>query len=72
MKTGKAGVSVVIASDIWQPLMEIRAQLDAYCPGTPTPVDETLREIITHYKSCPRTQEEMESFSERAKAWKRA
>jgi len=72
MKTGKTGVSVVIASDIWEPLMEIRAQLDAYCPGAPTPVDETLREVISHYKSCPRTQDEMESFAKRAKAWKRA
>lgn len=70
MKTGKAGVSVVIAPDIWEPLMEIRAQLDAYCPGAPTPVDEALREVITHYKSCPRTQEEMEAFSKRARAWK--
>lgn len=71
MKTDKSGVSIVLTSDIWKPLMEIRAQLDAYCPGAPTPVEETLREIITHYKSCPRTQEEMVAFSERARVWKR-
>lgn len=70
MKSGKTGVSIVIPSDIWEPLMEIRAQLDAYCPGAPTPIEETLREIAMHYKSCPRTEDEMDDFCKRAKAWK--
>jgi hypothetical protein len=70
MKTDKSGVSVFVPMDIWQSLTEIRAQLDSYCPGAPTPIDEVLREIITHYKGCPRAQEEMDAFCERAKAWK--
>lgn len=71
MNKGKGnGVSVVIPSDVWQPLMEVRAQLDSFCPGAPTPVEETLRELIIHYKKCPRAQEEMDDFCERAKAWK--
>ena len=73
MSKGKTGgVSVVIPSDIWQPLMEVRAQLDSFCPGAPTPIEEALRELITHYKKCPRAQDEMEDFCERAKAWKRS
>jgi hypothetical protein len=70
MKTSKTGVSVMIPADIWQSLTEIRSQLDASCPGTPTPIEETIREISLHYKSCPRAEEEMDTFSERAKAWK--
>ncbi len=65
-----AGVTVVIPVDIWRPLAEIRAQLDALCPGAPTPVEEALREIITHYSHCPRAQDEADAFCERAKAWK--
>jgi hypothetical protein len=70
MKTSKTGVSVTIPSDIWQYLTEIRSQLDASCPGAPTPIEEAMREIALHYKSCPRTEGEMETFCERAKAWK--
>lgn len=70
MKTSKSGVSVSIPSDIWQSLTEIRSQLDAWCPGEPTPIEEAIREIALHYKSCPRTEDEMEAFCKRAKAWK--
>ena len=70
MKSDRKGVSIVITSEIWQPLMEVRAQLDAFCPGAPTPIEEALREIVSHYKSCPRTEDEMDAFCERAKAWK--
>ncbi len=71
MKSSKtAGVTVVIPADIRNPLMEVRAQLDALCPGAPTPVEEALREIITHYEHCPRAQDEADAFCERAKAWK--
>jgi len=68
--TSKGGVPLVIPSDIWQPLAEVRAQLDALCPGLPTPIEEALREIVIHYKGCPRTQDEIEAFCERARAWK--
>ncbi len=71
MKADKGGVSVVIPMDVWQSLTEIRLQLDSYVPGTPTPIEETLREITLHYKSCPRAEGDIEKFSERAKAWKR-
>jgi len=72
MSQGKTrGVTVVIPADIWQPLMEIRAELDAFCPGAPTPVEEALREVIQHYARCPRAQGEMEDFCKKAKAWKR-
>ena len=72
MKSSKPqGVTLVIPSDIWQPLTEIRANLDALCPGTPTPVEEVLREVIAHYERCPRAEEEAEEFCERAKAWKK-
>ena len=70
MKTSKTGVSISIPSDIWQYLTEIRSQLDAWCPGAPTPIEEAIREIALHYKSCPRTEDEMEAFCKRAKAWK--
>ena len=43
MKSSKtAGVTVVIPGRIWQPLAEIRSQLDALCPGAegrPAPFD---------------------------------
>jgi len=71
MKSDKSGVSVFLPMEIWQSLTEIRSQLDSYCPGTPTPIEEALREIVMHYKGCPRAQEEMDAFCERAKAWKR-
>jgi len=70
MKSSKTGVTVSIPAEIWQPLAEIRSQLDALCPGAPTPVEEALREVITHYAHCPRAQEEAEDFCEKAKAWK--
>jgi len=72
MKSSKTagGVTVVIPVDIWRPLAEIRAQLDALCPGAPTPVEEALREIVMHYEHCPRAQDEADAFCERAKAWK--
>jgi hypothetical protein len=71
MKSDKTqGVTVVIPVEIWRPLAEIRAQLDALCPGAPTPVEEALREIIMHYARCPRVQDEADAFCARAKAWK--
>jgi len=70
MKSDRAGVSVVIPMDIWQSLTEIRLQLDSYCPGPPTPIEEALREIALHYKSCPRVEADIAAFSKRAKAWK--
>lgn len=71
MKSDKPGVSIIVPIDIWQSLTEVRLQLDSYCPGAPTPIEEALREIVHHYKGCPRAQDEMEDFCERAKAWKR-
>jgi hypothetical protein len=71
MATNKTGVPLVVPSDVWQPLMEIRAQLDSFCPGAPTPVEEALREVINHYKHCPRTLDEVDAFCERAQAWKK-
>jgi hypothetical protein len=71
MKADKPGISVLVPADLWQSLTEIRLQLDSYCPGAPTPIEEALREIVLHYKGCPRTQDEMDAFCERAKAWKR-
>jgi hypothetical protein len=71
MKASKnPGVTVTIPLDIWQPLTEVRAQLDAACSGPPTPVEEVLREIIAHYERCPHAQDEAEAFCEKAKAWK--
>jgi hypothetical protein len=71
MKTSKTGVTVTIPIDIWQPLTEVRSQLDAACPGAPTPVEEVLREVISHYERCSHAQEEAEAFCEKAKAWKK-
>lgn len=73
MKTDKKGVSIVIPADVWQSLTEIRLQLDSYCPGPPTPIEEALREVTLHYKRCPRVESESEiaAFSERAKVWKK-
>jgi hypothetical protein len=71
MKSDKTGVTINVPQDIWQPLMEIRAQLDSSCPGAPTPIEEALREMIIHYKGCPRTEEEMDAFCRRAQTWKR-
>jgi len=72
MKPKTQGVTVLIPTEIWQPLTEIRAQLDALCPGAPTPVEEVLREVLLHYERCPRVQDEADAFCERAKAWKQS
>lgn len=66
----KEGVPLTIPSDVWEPLMEVRAQLDSLVPGAPTPVEEALREVVNHYKHCPRAMEEADSFRRRASAWK--
>lgn len=70
MATSKSGVPVNIPSDVWQPLMEVRAQLDSLCPGPPTPVEEALREVINHYKHCTKAMDEVDGFRKRAQAWK--
>jgi hypothetical protein len=51
--------------------MEVRAQLDSLCPGSPTPVAEVLREVINHYKHCSKAMDEVDDFCKRAKAWKK-
>jgi hypothetical protein len=71
MATSKQGVPLSIPSDVWQPLMEVRAQLDSLCPGPPTPVEEALREVINHYKHCTKALDEVDDFCKRAQAWKR-
>ena len=71
MAASKQGVPVVIPSDVWQPLMEIRSQLDSECPGAPTPIEELLREIVRHYERCDKAADEAEEFCKRAQAWKR-
>ena len=71
MSTSKEGVPVTIPLEVWQHLMETRAQLDALCPGAPTPIGEMLREVVTHYKHCGRVVEEMDDFCKRAQAWKK-
>jgi len=71
MSATKAGVTMVIPADIWRPLAEIRAQLDAHCPGAPTPMEEALREVVAHYERCSNAEKEMDDFCERAKAWKK-
>jgi len=71
MATNKSGVPLTIPSDVWQHVMEVRAQLDSFCPGPPTPVEEALREIVNHYKHCPKTLDEMDDFCKRASAWKK-
>jgi len=71
MSSGKKGVPMNIPSDVWQPLMEVRAQLDSLCPGPPTPVEEALREVINHYKHCPKALDEVNDFCARAQAWKK-
>ena len=62
---------ITIPSDVWQPLMEVRAQLDSLCPGPPTPVEEALREVIRHYKQCTKALDEVDEFCKRAQAWKK-
>jgi hypothetical protein len=50
--------------------MEVRAQLDALCPGAPTPIEEMLREVVSHYKRCDRAMDEANDFCRKAQAWK--
>lgn len=71
MATSKQGVPVSIPPDVWQPLMEVRAQLDALCPGAPTPIEEMLREVVNHYKRCDKAMDEADDFCKRAQAWKK-
>jgi hypothetical protein len=70
VKSDKGSVPLHIPPDIWQPLAEVRSELDALCPGPPTPIEEAIREVVRHYKHCTKTQEEIDAFCERAKAWK--
>ncbi len=71
MATRNQGVPVTIPPEVWQPLMEVRAQLDSLCPGAPTPIEEMLREVVNHYKHCPKAMEEADDFCKRAQAWKK-
>jgi len=71
MASKKTGVPLELPPDVWQPLMEVRSQLDSFCPGPPTPVEEALREILRHYQHCTKTLDEMDDFCKRAKAWKK-
>ena len=70
MNSNKPSVPLRIPADIWEPLVEIRTQLDAECPGQPTPIEEALREVIHHYRHCANTESEAEDFCKRAQAWK--
>ncbi|HZW85778.1 MAG TPA: hypothetical protein VFE91_07760 [Nitrososphaerales archaeon] len=71
MATAKQGVPVNVPYDVWQPLMEVRSQLDSACPGAPTPIEELLRELVNHYKHCENAVAEAEDFCKRAQAWKK-
>ena len=71
MAERKQEVPINIPSDVWQPLMEIRAQLASECPGKPTPIEELLREVVSHYERCDRAAEEAEDFCKRAQTWKK-
>lgn len=71
MATSKQGVPVTVPTDVWQHLMEIRAQLDSACPGAPTPIEELLREVVGHYRRCDRAVDEATEFCKRAQAWKK-
>jgi len=68
----KRGVPVEIPMDVWQPMMEVRAQLDSECPGAPTPIEEVLREVVEHYRRCEKAVGEADEFCKRAQAWKKA
>ncbi len=72
MANSKQGVPVVVPADVWQPLMEIRAQLDSQCPGAPTPIEELLREVISHYRKCEKAVGEAAEFCKKAQAWKKS
>jgi len=71
MKATKGSVPLQIPADIWQPLVEIRTQLDALVPGAPTPIEEALREVIIHYRHCAHVEEDIEAFKNRSKTWKK-
>lgn len=71
MAMSKQGVPVVVPTDVWQNLMEVRAQLDSACPGAPTPIEELLREVIGHYRRCDRAVDEVTEFCKRAQSWKK-
>jgi len=71
MASSKEGVPVTIPADVWQKLMEVRAQLDSQCPGAPTPIGEMLREVVDHYERCDKAMEEADDFCKRAQAWKK-
>lgn len=66
------GVPVVVPNDVWQLMMEVRAQLDSECPGAPTPIEELLREVFSHYGRCEKAVGEAEDFCKRAQAWKKS
>lgn len=70
MDSKKGSVPIQIPPDIWQPLAEVRTQLDALVPGPPTPIEEALREVVNHYRHCAHTEEDIESFRKRSAAWK--
>ncbi len=67
----ESGVPVRIPSEVWQHLMEVRAQLDSECPGAPTPIGEMLKEVVDHYRRCDRAMDEADDFCKRAQAWKK-
>jgi hypothetical protein len=69
--TASNDVPITIPADIWQPLAEVRAQLDSLCPGPPTPIAEAIREVVSHYMGCSRTEGEQEAFCKRAQTWKK-
>lgn len=71
MAASRQGVPVLVPEDVWRPLMEIRAHLDSECPGAPTPIEELLREIVSHYERCSKAADEAEEFCKRAQAWKK-
>jgi hypothetical protein len=70
MSIAKGSVPINIPADVWQPLVEVKAQLDALYPRPPTPIEEALRVIINHYRHCLLSENETLAFCERAKAWK--
>lgn len=72
MSASKQGVPVVVPTDVWQNLMEVRAQLDSACPGAPTPIEELLREVVGHYRRCDRAVDEVTDFCKKAQAWKKS
>jgi hypothetical protein len=72
MAMSTQGVPVVVPNDVWQQMMEVRAQLDSECPGAPTPIEELLREVFSHYRRCETAVAEADEFCKRAQAWKKS